>query len=67
MHASPRIPSILPANPYHRGMQFQDRCFGIIFILLLLVLDRSQNYAFILHLFALHFICITFAFHLHFA
>ena len=30
-------------------------------------LDCSQNYAFILHLFALHFICITFAFHLHFA
>ena len=30
-------------------------------------MDRSQNYAFILHLFALHFICITFAFHLHFA
>ena len=25
-------------------------------------MDRSQNYAFILHLFALHFICITFVF-----
>ena len=25
-------------------------------------LDHSQNYAFILHLVALHFICITFAF-----
>ena len=31
------------------------------------VLDRSQNYAFIWHLVAFHFICITFAFHLHFA
>ena len=31
------------------------------------LMDRAQNYAFILHLFALHFICITFAFHLHFA
>ena len=30
-------------------------------------LDRSQNYAFIWHLVAFHFICITFAFHLHFA
>ena len=30
------------------------------------LLDHSQNYAFILHLFALHFICITFPFHLHF-
>ena len=33
----------------------------------ILLMDRSQNYAFILHLFALHLICITFAFHLHFA
>ena len=31
------------------------------------LLDRSQNYAFIWHLVAFHFICITFAFHLHFA
>ena len=31
------------------------------------ILDHSQNYAFILHLVAFHFICITFAFHLHFA
>ena len=30
-------------------------------------LDRSQNYAFFSHLVTLHFICITFAFHLHFA
>ena len=32
----------------------------------LLAMDRSQNYAFIWHLVAFHFICITFAFHLHF-
>ena len=30
-------------------------------------MDHSQNYAFILHLVAFHFICITFAFHFHFA
>ena len=34
---------------------------------LMAILDRSQNYAFIWHLVAFHFICITFAFHLHFA
>ena len=33
----------------------------------LCIVDHSQNYAFILHLVAFHFICITFAFHLHFA
>ena len=31
------------------------------------IMDHSQNYAFLSHLFALHFICIRFALYLHFA
>ena len=60
--------TVSPADPCLLFKENNLRiCTIIMYVDDMLIMDHSQNYAFILHLVALHFICITFAFHLHFA